>query len=108
MSVTFQVEYHFELSPKLAVRGRETSRDRRTPVSLLADGTPLDIPSALQNGILRILPMKSFHNVDKDAIPTEILPSPEILTTNIPSILRAHSKIPHLAFLSKDPRKADQ
>jgi hypothetical protein len=49
--------------------------------------TPLDIPSALENEILRILPMKSFHNVDKDAIPTEILPSPEILTINIPSIL---------------------
>src|SRR5271155_5023367 len=38
---------------------------QETPVSVLADGTPLDIPSALQNGILRILPMKSFHSVDE-------------------------------------------
>jgi hypothetical protein len=60
---------------------------QETPVSVLADGTPLDIPSALQNGILRILPMKSFHNVDKDAEPIEILPSPERLAADTPSVL---------------------
>jgi hypothetical protein len=60
---------------------------RETPVSVLADGTPLDIPSALQKGILRILPMKSFHDVDEDAEPIEILPSPERLAADTPSVL---------------------
>jgi hypothetical protein len=60
---------------------------QETPVSVLADGNPLDIPSALQNGILRILPMKSFHDVDKDAEPIEIFPSLERLTANTPSVL---------------------
>jgi hypothetical protein len=60
---------------------------QETPVSVLADETPLDIPSALQNGILRILPMKSPHNVDEDAEPIEILPSPERLVADAPSVL---------------------
>lgn len=60
---------------------------QETPISVLADGTPLDIPSALQNGILRILPMKSFHDVDRDAEPIEILPSPGRLTADTPNVL---------------------
>ena len=60
---------------------------QETPVSVLADGTPLDILSALQNGIIRILPMKSFRNVDEDAEPIEILPSPERLAADTPSVL---------------------
>src|SRR5271170_6034987 len=60
---------------------------QETPVSVLADGTPLDIPSALQNGILRIQPMKSFRSVDEDAEPIEILPSSERLAADTPSVL---------------------
>jgi hypothetical protein len=77
MSVTFHVEYHFRVVTQISRTRQGDGQKQETPVSVLADGTPLDIPTALQNGILRILPMKSFHNVDKDTIPTEILPSPE-------------------------------
>jgi hypothetical protein len=60
---------------------------QETPVSVLADGTPLDMLSALQNGIFRILPMKSFHSVDEDAEPIEILPSPERLAADTSNVL---------------------
>jgi hypothetical protein len=40
---------------------------QETPISVLADGTSLDISSVWHTGILRILPMNSFHDVDRDA-----------------------------------------
>ena len=84
---------------------------QETPVSVLADGTPLDIPSALQNGILRIMPMRSFHNVDEDAEPIEILPSPERLTTDTPSVLnlgpasKLRRQAPHCVSYTLDVSK---
>ena len=84
---------------------------QETPVSVLADGTPLDIPSALQNGILRIMPMKSFHNVDEDAEPIEILPSPERLATDTPGVLnlgpasKLRRRAPHCVSYTLDVSK---
>jgi len=81
---------------------------QETPVSVLANGTPLDIPSALQNGILRIRPMKSFHCVDEDAEPIEILPSPERSAADTPRVLnlgptsKLKRRTPHCVLYTLD------
>jgi hypothetical protein len=79
-----------------------------TPVSVLAEGSLLDIPSALQNGLLRIVPMMSLHKVEEGAKATEILPSPEISTAASQKIVdlgkgsKLRKRTPHSVLFTLD------
>jgi hypothetical protein len=77
----------FQIVAQISRTRQGDVQKQETPVSVLADGTPLDMLSALQNGTLRILPMKSFRCVDEDAEPIEILPFPERSAADTPSVL---------------------
>ena len=77
----------FQVVAQISRTRQGDMQKQETPVSVLADGTPLDMLSALQKGILRILPMKSFRSVDEDAEPIEILPSPERLAADTLNVL---------------------
>jgi hypothetical protein len=77
----------FEVIAQIRRTRQGDEQKQEALVSVLADETPLDIPNALQTGIPRILPMRSFHNVDEDAEPIKILPCPERSPADTPSVL---------------------